>query len=106
MSAAQSLAFALLAFGCATGGKDGGVPIDAPKPVDSSQGTIDAPRVVDAHESLIDSPIAIDAMIDAPSGPFCSGNGDCTVSGECCVSLGGPGFCAPGTPIGSACLPN
>lgn len=109
MSAAKSLAIALLAFGCATGGKDGGdLPIDAPKSVDSSQITIDAPRGIDAPASTIDAPL-IDApvMIDAPSGPFCSGNAQCTVSGECCLSVGGSGFCVPGTPIGgSVCLPN
>ena len=75
MSVAQSLAFALLAFGCATGGKDGGDgPVDAPKSIDSSHVTIDAPRQIDAPASMIDAPILIDAMIDAPSGPFCNGN--------------------------------
>ena len=111
MSAAQSLAFALLAVGCATGGKDGGdLPIDAPKAVDSSQVAIDAPmQIVDAHQSVIDAPIVmIDAavMIDAPSGPFCNGNAECTVAGQCCLSVGGPGFCVPGAAVGSICFPN
>ena len=106
MSAAPCLVIALLACGCATGGKDGGdLPIDAPK-IDASQLTIDAPRIDAPTMSMIDAPIMIDAMIDAPSGPFCNGNGDCTVAGECCFALGGPGFCVPGTAIGSACVPN
>lgn len=109
MSAAQSLAFALLAVGCATGGKDGGdLPIDAPKAVDSSQVTIDAPmQIVDAHESTFDAPIVLDAvMIDAPSGPFCTANSQCTVAGECCLTVGGPqGFCAPGTVVFGECFP-
>ncbi len=40
------------------------------------------------------------------SGPFCSTNSQCTVSGECCVTLGGPnGFCAPGTVVFGECFP-
>lgn len=110
MSAAKSLAIALLAFGCATGGKDGGdLPVDAPKSLDSSQVTIDAPmHIVDAHESTFDAPIVIDApvMIDAPSGPFCTANNQCNNSGECCLTLGQPqGFCAPGTIIFGECTP-
>lgn len=109
MSAAQSLAFALLAVGCATGGKEGNEPIDAPKTIDGTPITIDAPgTTVDAHESVIDAPL-IDAptmMIDAPSGPFCTANNQCTVAGECCLTLGQPqGFCAPGTIILGECTP-
>ncbi len=111
MSAAQSLAFALLAFGCATGGKEGNdLPIDAPRMVDGTPIIIDAPgTTVDAHQSVTDAPITIDApvtMIDAPSGPFCNGNAECTVAGQCCFALGGPGFCVAGTPFGSACVPD
>jgi len=104
MSVAQSLSFALLACGCATGGKDGGDgPVDAPKAVDGSPVTIDAPRGIDAPAMLIDAPAM---MIDAPSGPFCTANNQCTVSGECCVTLGGPqGFCAPGTVVLGSCVP-
>ena len=104
MSVAQSLSFALLAFGCATGGKDGGDgPVDASKAIDGSPVTSDAPRAIDAPAAMIDAPAM---MIDAPSGPFCTTNGQCTVSGECCLTLGGSqGFCAPGTAIGSTCLP-
>jgi len=109
MSAAQSLAFALLAFGCATGGKDSDGPVDAPKAIDSSNVTIDAPRMIDApNMSVIDAFVPIDApvMIDAPSGPFCTANNQCTVAGECCVTLGGPqGFCAPGQVVLGQCVP-
>ena len=110
MSVAKSFAFALLAFGCATGGKDGSdQPIDAPKLADGTPITIDAPgTTVDAQESVTDAPLtdAPIVMIDAPSGPFCNGNSECTASGECCLSLGGPGFCVPGTAVGSICLPD
>jgi hypothetical protein len=108
MSAAiRSLAFALLVVGCATGGKDGGgQPADASVPRDSSQSVIDAPRLIDAPilvDAGIDTPAS---MIDAPSGPFCSGNSDCTVSGECCVTLGGGmGFCAAGDIVFGTCFP-
>ena len=104
MSAAHKLAFALLACGCATGGKDGGDgPVDAPKAVDGSPVTDDAPRLIDAPALLVDAPAM---MVDAPSGPFCATNGQCTVSGECCVTLGGPqGFCAPGTVVLGNCVP-
>jgi hypothetical protein len=106
MSAVHHLALVLLACGCATGGKDGGdQQIDAPRPIDASRTVIDAPRVIDAP-NVSDAPMIDAQMIDAPSGPFCATNGQCTVSGECCVTLGGPqGFCAPGTVIGSACIP-
>jgi len=112
MSAAQSFAFALLAFGCATGGKDQGEgPVDAPKAIDSSNVTIDAPRLIDApNMSVIDAYVPpLDAFVpqDAPAGPFCMGNNTCPVAGECCVNLGGPGFCAPGTPLGNdVCFPD
>jgi hypothetical protein len=109
MSAAHGLAFALLACGCATGGKDNDGPVDAPKAIDSSNVTIDAPRQIDAPNMvLIDAYVPPDAFVpqDAPSGPFCNGNSECTVAGQCCFSLGGPGFCVPGTPVAGACLPD
>lgn len=45
---------------------------------------------------------------DAPAnqGPFCTANSQCTTSGQCCVTLGGPsGFCAPGTVVLGQCVP-
>lgn len=45
---------------------------------------------------------------DAPAnqGPFCTVNSQCTTSGQCCVTLGGPsGFCAPGTVVLGQCVP-
>ena len=48
----------------------------------------------------------VDAGTGSGSGPFCSTNSECTVSGECCVTLGGPsGFCAPGTVFLGECFP-
>jgi hypothetical protein len=70
-------------------------PTDTPPP-------IDAPGPVDA---AVDSPTSM--LPDAPQGPFCSSNSQCTVSGECCVTLGGPmGFCAPGTVVAGQCFPS
>ena len=109
MSAAQRLAFALLAAGCATGGKEGNdLPIDAPRSVDSSQVRIDAPmQVVDAP--VTDAPMVMNdapVMADAPSGPFCTANSQCTTAGQCCLTIGGPqGFCAQGTVLGGTCFP-
>ena len=91
---------------CATGG--GGVepPIDA-RVVDARSG-IDAPPLVDAF--VTDAPaVVVDApsAVDAPGGGlFCSGNGECTVAGECCFALGGPGVCVPGTVFLGGCIPD
>ena len=55
---------------------------------------------------FMNSVVMIDAGIDGPSGPFCTTNGQCTVGGECCVTLGGPmGFCAPGQVVLGQCVP-
>ena len=101
MSVAKSLVFALLAFGCATAGKDlGEAPIDAPKTVDSSQVTVDSPRV----DAPPDAPP--DAPIDAGPGGVCMTNAGCTFPGECCFTLGGgAGICTPGVVFGGTCFP-
>jgi hypothetical protein len=110
--ALRGFALALLVAGCANAGQPGNGGDDEPGKMDASVkqdsnvAPIDTPPPIDAP--LIDAPM-IDApamMIDAPSGPFCTSNGQCTVSGECCVTLGGPqGFCAPGQVIAGQCFP-
>lgn len=109
-AAIRMLALALLVCSCATGGKDGGndQPVDAAvTPTDSNQVSVDG-RVTDAapmgDAATPDSNTSMTP--DASTGPFCNGNSECTVSGECCVTVGGPGFCAPGTPVGNLCLPD
>lgn len=113
-SAIRGLALVLLAVaGCANAGNpgSGGGGDDAPGKVDasvkhdSSVAPIDSPPPIDSPgpvDAAVDSP-----MIDSPSGgPFCSSNSQCTTSGECCVTLGGPmGFCAPGQVIAGQCFP-
>ena len=111
MSKATIVCVWLLAA-CATGGSNGGGgsgdQIDAAVQQDSST-VVPADAAVSA-----DAAVTHDAQTsqtpDAGSGSgglFCTSNTDCTVAGECCVNLGGPGFCAAGTPVGnSICFPD
>lgn len=73
----------------------GGFPDAAPLP-----GTPDAAPLPGTPDAA-----PLPGTPDAAPGLFCNSNADCTVAGECCVNLGGPGFCAPGTEIGDLCLP-
>ena len=103
----RSLAIVLLVGACAAGGVAGQEgKMDAPSQQQRDGGfvTDDAPKPPpDARPPDARPP---DAAIDAPSGPFCSTNSDCTTAGECCVTLGGPaGFCAPGTVVLGVCVP-
>lgn len=69
---------------------------------DAPQLTIDAALPIDAAVPVIDAAVPI----DAPTGPFCTANSQCTVAGECCITLGGPqGFCGPGTVVLGECFP-
>ncbi len=110
----RALALAGLFCSCANagnGGVGGGGGDDAPKTdasvkTDGSVAHPDAPGTTDAP-SLVDAPVVmVDAAVDAASGPFCAQNTDCTVAGQCCVTLGGAqGFCAPGSVILGQCFP-
>ena len=108
-----ALVFAVLAA-CASGGQSGG----------DDQGYLDAATTppqdasttppTDAPAAKLDggvTPPPADAAVtpppvDAAPSLFCTTNSQCTVSGECCVTLGGPqGFCAPGTVVLGQCVP-
>src|SRR5580765_1998923 len=97
---------ALLVSACASAGANGGDKQDAavtPPHEDAHFVVQDAPKGVDAH--VVDAYVAPDAPPDGGGdGALCTANNECTVPGECCVTLGGPqGFCAPGTVVGSTC---
>lgn len=104
-----SLALALGVVGCANAGNgagsDAAPKIDAPSGAKDSSVTLDTPPPIDAALPA-DASVAADAA-PSDSGLFCTVNGDCTNSGECCITLGGGiGFCGPGIAIGSVCIPN
>jgi len=107
---ARALALALMVTGCANAGTPGvGGGDDAP--IDAPNGKHDAnvaPNDSSSHsDAAVDAFVATDAAPDAPSGPFCANNSQCTNAGECCVTLGGAmGFCAPGTVVLGQCLPS
>jgi len=112
MSAAlRGLALALMVCSCANAGNPGTGGDDQPKidaavKHDSGTSQPDTPPPIDAP-GPDSTPVTVDAMIDAGAmSLFCNGNNECTVAGECCFSLSGPGFCVPGTPVFGACLPD
>jgi hypothetical protein len=105
----RCLALALVVCGCANAG-NGGSGDDTPK-VDASTGkdsggTIDSPPPIDAPLADAANVTADAAGADAGSGLFCTVNANCTVAGECCLTLGGGmGFCAPGNIVLGTCVP-
>ena len=93
---------------CATGGSEG----NAADRIDAAVVRSDASTVTTPDAPRSDAGTSPDAqssqLPDAGSGGglFCTANSQCTVSGECCLTLGGPsGFCAPGTVILNECVP-
>jgi hypothetical protein len=114
MSAAlRGLALALMVGSCANAGQPGPAgsgddeqpKIDAAVKHDSNTSQPDTPPPIDG--SIDSTPIMIDAAIDSgTTSLFCNGNSECTVAGECCFSLSGPGFCVPGQVIFGTCLPD
>ena len=103
--ALRGLALALVCS-CANAGNPGDQSKnDASVKRDGNTSQPDTPTAIDS--SIDGQQIMIDAAIDSgTTGPFCNGNSECTVAGECCFSLGGPGFCVPGTPVAGSCIPN
>src|SRR5688572_6381926 len=103
--------YVLVGIACATGGQhDGQIDANTSAHQDASNVTTpDAPRVrMDAAVTPQQDAQVVQVPQDAPtqSGPFCSTNSQCTVAGECCVTLGGPnGFCAPGDVVLGQCFP-
>ena len=113
MSKATIVCVALSLFACASGGQpdnSDGVQDAATGPRDSSNVTApDAPKVrMDGGVTQPQDAQVSQLPADAPpqQGPFCTANIQCTTSGECCVTLGGPsGFCAPGSVVLGQCFP-
>lgn len=106
----RSIVIAILFSACASGGVNGGDKQDAAVTPheDAHFTTPDAPKgTPDAR--LPDAFVPKDAPPDAfgvGDGGICTDNNQCIVSGECCVTLGGPsGFCAPGSVVGGQCFP-
>lgn len=110
----------VIVYGCASAGStppgasldDAAKGGDAGKLHDAANGEpLDSPST--HHDAAAATPDAspdafVSHMPDADTdGALCTANDQCTNSGECCVTLGGPeGFCAPGTKIGSTCVPD
>ncbi len=75
---------------------DAAIVRDAPAPGDAAP-PIDALAVTDAPPALLDAP---------PGSLICTTNSQCTVAGQCCLTLGGAqGFCTPGTIFLGECTP-
>lgn len=99
----------LLLCACASAGS--GNDDVSPDPPDAS-GALSFP---DANLTLPDAappvdarPVVPDAMTrsGADAGLICNDSSTCTDPGTCCFSLGGPGFCVPGTEaIPGVCIP-
>lgn len=103
----------ILLAACASGGQvDDDGKIDAavvgPRQDASSATMPDAKVRMDAGTTQPKDAQVSQVPQDAPAnqGPFCTANNQCTTSGQCCVTLGGPsGFCAPGTVVLGQCVP-
>ena len=93
---------------CATGGGGSDDPgaQDAAVGIDGSTSTLPPDASVKHDGGMMPMPDASTPAMDAGSGLFCTTNSQCTNSGECCVTLGGPnGFCAPGSVVLGQCVP-
>jgi hypothetical protein len=107
----KAVVIALFVSACAAAGVSGGDKQDAAvNPHEDAHFVVqDAPKLVDAH--VADAFVQRDAPPDSSGGTvgdggLCTDSSQCAVAGECCVTLGGPaGFCAPGTVVLGACIP-
>jgi hypothetical protein len=112
VSVIAALACSSIIAACASGGSGGGgddmqEPMDAPMHV-KMDGSVTPPT--DGPTTKLDAGVIADAFKPPPDAPpgslFCMNNAQCTVAGECCVTLGGTmGFCAPGTVVLGQCVP-
>ena len=100
------IALLALLASCATAGTDDDGTA-TPKP-DATSGFSfpDAARFIDAAPKPDATPIiSYDAAPVTPdAGLFCENSNSCG-NGECCFSLGGPGFCVPGEEVIGVCVP-
>ena len=107
-----ALVFALLGSACATGtmNNGNGGQTDAavqPHHDDAAHGVADAPPVKMDAGVVPDAFVPPDAPPDAASSLFCTDNSQCTNTGECCITRGGPqGCCGPGTIFLGECIPS
>jgi hypothetical protein len=102
--------FVSLLGACATGGGGDDPGKDttdaAVVGIDASTSMVPPDASVKHDGGMMPTPDAATPAMDAGSGLFCTTNSQCTVSGECCVTLGGPnGFCAPGSVVLGQCVP-
>lgn len=102
--------------GDGTGGDDDGnvnVDANAPRPDASVSPWPDARPFADARQMNFPVDANQGGSADAPiggtsdgGGLFCTSTAQCSsMPGTCCFSLGGPGFCVPGTEVGGICIP-
>jgi len=104
-----AVVYALVMTACATGTTNNGTNTDAavqPHHDDAAHVATDAPAVRVDAAVVPDAFVPRDAAPDAASSLFCTDNSQCTNSGECCITLGGPqGFCGPGVVLLGQCVP-
>jgi len=109
---ARSALVLFVVAACARGGQSGNgddqpAKVDAPSTQQQDANTSMTPdssmNHPDASVPMVDATVP---MVDAASSLFCTSNAECTVSGECCITLGGPnGFCGKGTVVFGQCVP-
>ncbi len=94
---------ALLAS-CASAGSDDNNP-----PAPDAEGGFNFPDAASFPDATPtpDAAIVYDAApVTSDAGLFCENSNTCD-TGQCCLSLGGPGFCVPGSEIvPGVCIPN
>lgn len=108
MSKATIVCVGLFAAACATGGSGASEQADAAVVVRQDATNVTTPDAYVRADAGVAQDAQVSQLPDASTGGglFCATSSECTVSGECCVTLGGPqGFCAPGTVVLGQCFP-
>lgn len=115
MSKATIVCVCLIAA-CATGGSESGGTTDAAV-TRSDAANVTTPDATVQLDASLSPDAQVSQLPDAGTGsgsgsgsggtgPFCTDNSQCTVAGECCLTLTGPaGFCAPGVVFLGECIP-